>query len=87
VRDSNPETNHQFQKCNSINGESPLTVIISNADWIQNGGTANPVAGDNITVNAGNSAYTGTIYSFSQDVIALADSTINQVGGSCDNEL
>jgi len=82
-----PETNHQFQKCNSVNGESPLTVIISSADWIQKGGTPNPVAGDNITVNFGNSAYDGTIYSFSQDVTALADSTINEVGGTCDNEL
>jgi len=83
----NPETNHQFQKCTSFNGESPEFVIISNADWIQKGGTPNPVAGDNITANAGNSIYQSTIYSFSQDVLSPADSTINEVGGTCDNEL
>lgn len=80
-------TSHQFQKCTSFNGESPEFVIISNNDWVQKGGTANPVAGDNITVNAGNPIYQSTIYSFSQDVAALADSTIYEVGGTCDSEL
>lgn len=82
-----PQTNHQFQKCNSINGESPETVIISNADWVQKGGTPSPVVGDNINVNQGNSLYEGTIYTYFRDVIALAESTIYEVGGTCDNEL
>lgn len=82
-----PQTNHQFQKCNSVNGESPAVVIISNSDWVQKGGTPNPTVGDNITVNAGNSLYQGTVYSYFRDVISLADSIIYEVGGSCDNEL
>lgn len=81
------EVAHQFQKCNSLNGESPQFVIISNNDWQAKGFTINPVAGDNITVNQGNGVYNLTIYSFAQDVQQPPDSIIDEVGGSCDNEL
>lgn len=80
-----PQTNHQFQKCNSLNPESPQFVVIDNGDWQINGGTPSPVAGDNITVQG--AQYTSTIYTYAQDVQALADASIGEVGGSCDNEL
>ena len=83
--DGGGSTNHQFQKCNSLNGESPQFVVIDNGDWQITAGTPGPVAGDNITVQG--AQYQSTIYTYAQDVQSLADATINEIGGSCDNEL
>lgn len=80
-----PQTNHQFQKCNSLNPESPQFVVIGNGDWQITAGTPSPGAGDNITVQG--AQYTSTIYTYAQDVQSLADASIGEVGGSCDNEL
>ena len=80
-------TNYQFDKCNNVNGESPQNVVISEQDWSASGGLGQPQPGDHITVEPGNSAYQGTVYSFSRVTTNSVTVGIDSIGGTCDGEL